>query len=153
MRATTPATTDEVVTEVRSILDEKPMARKPRLRLDRKTGATVLDPKPKPKLKAAKAATPRASSPKADPARVREYFATLGMSRSEIAAALGKSVALLAHVTRESGDRWSVDRFADAIAKLEKYTKSKKLERPITEPMKPDMLSMFLIPEGESTDD
>lgn len=108
----------------------------------KRAAATAKSPKP------AKASG-RAVDPKADPARVRAYFETTGLSRKELAAVLGKSTGLLAHVTRETGDRWSVSRFEAAVKAIEKHLKAKKVERPIAEPITPATLAAFLVPESQ----
>ncbi|MEP7082461.1 MAG: hypothetical protein ABI841_05745 [Chloroflexota bacterium] len=101
------------------------------------------------KKPAAKPPTPRAAKAHADPARVRAYFETTGLSRKEIAAVLGKSTGLIAHVTRDTGDRWSIERFRAAVDAIERHVKAKRVERPIAEPMTTATLSMFFVPEGD----
>lgn len=63
-------------------------------------------------LRATKA--PRHTKDKADPAAVAEFFASTGLSRKEIADAVGVSTSVISTVQNENGDRWSEARFEAA---------------------------------------
>jgi hypothetical protein len=62
-------------------------------------------------LQGVKASTPRATLAKADPKVVAAFFASTGMTRKQIAAAVGVSTSVIATVQSENGDRWSQQRF------------------------------------------
>jgi hypothetical protein len=52
--------------------------------------------------------------PKADPKVVAAFFASTGLTRKQIAEALGVSTSLVGTVQKETGDRWSLTRFEAA---------------------------------------
>jgi hypothetical protein len=56
-------------------------------------------------------ATPRSVMVKAEPAVVAAFFASTGLSRKEIAEAVGVTTSVIGTVTKENGDRWSLARF------------------------------------------
>jgi len=59
-------------------------------------------------------ATPRATMAKADPKEVAAFFKSTGLSMKAIAEAVGVSTSVVSTVQRESGDRWSVQRYLAA---------------------------------------
>ena len=86
--------------------------RKPRLRMDPKTGATILAPKAATKPKpAAKVAKPKAAKPKAEPvvrvpaAEVEALVKDLGITKTQLAQAAGVSTSLIAEWTGRTGKR------------------------------------------------
>lgn len=60
------------------------------------------------------AATPRATVTKADPAEVKSYFDSTGLTRKQLAAAVGVSTSVIATVQNPNGDRWSQVRYEAA---------------------------------------
>jgi hypothetical protein len=56
-------------------------------------------------------ATPRATGAKAEPSVVAAFFASTGLTRKQIADAVGVSTSVIGTVQKESGDRWSMARF------------------------------------------
>jgi ribosome-binding protein aMBF1 (putative translation factor) len=67
---------------------------------------------------------PRKVTAKADPADVAKYFASTGLSRKELAAAIGVSTSLIGTVAKETGDRWSAERFAKARVQIDAAVKA-----------------------------
>lgn len=65
------------------------------------------------------AATPRATVQKADPAEVKAYFDSTGMTRKQLAAAVGVSTSVIATVQNPNGDRWSQVRYDAAKVLIE----------------------------------
>jgi hypothetical protein len=59
-------------------------------------------------------ATPRTTAVKASPADVAAFFASTGLTRKQIAEAVGVSTSVIGTVQSESGDRWSLTRFEAA---------------------------------------
>lgn len=67
---------------------------------------------------------PRALMEKADPIEVGKYFDGTGLTRKQIAAAVGVSTSVIATVQNPKGDRWSADRFSKARVLIDKYAKA-----------------------------
>lgn len=65
-------------------------------------------------VRLASAITVRATVAKADPTEVAAYFAATGLTRKQIAGAVGVSVSVIATVQNPKGDRWSQSRFEAA---------------------------------------
>jgi hypothetical protein len=59
-------------------------------------------------------ATPRTTVAKAGPSAVAAFFASTGLSRKQIADAVGVSTSVIGTVQKENGDRWSLARFEAA---------------------------------------
>lgn len=57
---------------------------------------------------------PRSVKVKAEPSEVAAFFASTGLSRKQIAAAVGVTTSVIATVQNENGDRWSAERFEAA---------------------------------------
>lgn len=60
------------------------------------------------------AGIPRDTVEKADPDEVRAYFDSTGLTRAEIAAAVGVTTSVISTVQNPKGDRWSQARFERA---------------------------------------
>lgn len=60
------------------------------------------------------ASSVRSTVLKADPDEVKDYFTGTGLSRQEIADAVGVTSSVIATVQNVNGDRWSAERFARA---------------------------------------
>jgi hypothetical protein len=78
----------------------------------------------KPKAAARAVAAPKKGSDKADPTEVAAYFASTGLTRKELAAVLGVSTSLIGTVAKDSGDRWSAERFAKARVQIDAAVKA-----------------------------
>lgn len=83
-------------------------------------------PKAQPKAKAP--AAPRQVLEKADPTEVARYFESTGMTRKQLASAVGVSTSVIATVQNPKGDRWSAKRFADAKPLIDKYAREHQAE-------------------------
>jgi hypothetical protein len=57
---------------------------------------------------------PRSVKAKAEPAEVARFFVASGLTRKQIAAAVGVTTSVIATVQNENGDRWSAERFERA---------------------------------------
>lgn len=79
----------------------------------------------KPAAKPAKVA-----SAKAEPAEIRAFLDGLGLTNKQAAEALGKSVALIATVRNDKGDRWSAERWTAAKPTFQAYAKKHKIAPP-----------------------
>jgi hypothetical protein len=59
-------------------------------------------------------ATSRTTVAKAEPSAVAAFFASTGLTRKQIAEAVGVSTSVIGTVQKEEGDRWSLARFEAA---------------------------------------
>lgn len=66
----------------------------------------------------------RKPMPKADPLVVAKFFESTGLSRKELAAAVGVSTSVIATVQKLSGDRWSQARYEAAKPLIIAYKKA-----------------------------
>jgi hypothetical protein len=87
-------------------------------------GAAKTPTPTKTKAAARAVAAPKKGSDKADPKEVAAYFASTGFSRKELAGVLGVSTSLIGTVAKESGDRWSAERFAKARVLIDAAVKA-----------------------------
>lgn len=62
---------------------------------------------------------------KAEPLVVAAYFESTGLSRKELADAVGVTVSVIATVGNPNGDRWSATRFAAAQILIDAYVAAK----------------------------
>lgn len=83
---------------------------------------------PRAKAAAKAASAPRQVLEKADPIEVGKYFEQTGMTRKQLAAAVGVSTSVIATVQNPKGDRWSAKRFADAKPLIDKYAREHQAE-------------------------
>lgn len=66
-------------------------------------------------------ASQRVTAVKAEPADVKTYFDSTGMTRAQIADAVGVTVSVIATVQNPNGDRWSQVRFDAAKILIDAY--------------------------------
>ena len=62
---------------------------------------------------------------KAEPVEVAAYFESTGLTRKELADAVGVCVSVIATVGNPNGDRWSATRFAAARILIDAYVTAK----------------------------
>lgn len=74
--------------------------------------------------------TPRATMSKADPKEVAAFFKSTGLPMKAIAEAVGVSTSVISTVQRESGDRWSAERFERAKPLILAAAKKASAEKP-----------------------
>jgi hypothetical protein len=117
------------VATVQAAMAEQEKRVKAKQSADRKASA------PKPKVAAKAKAAPKRSAParpvrgteKAEPSEIRAFLDGLGLSNKQAAEALGKSVALIATVRNDKGDRWSRERWEQAKPRFVAYAKRHKI--------------------------